>query len=138
VDIKVGYSTAMLRVADIERSIRFYEQLGFATVDTEGGNRLEWARLHCEGGAIMFLRNEKPSPSVVGGVELYTYTPDLSGLCEQLSKNGMKVPPIGYPYYMLSGEITIQDPDGNVIFVGHWGKKEQEEWEKRISPSAAP
>jgi len=30
--VKAGYSTSMLHVAEIEKSIRFYELLGFATV----------------------------------------------------------------------------------------------------------
>lgn len=32
---KVGYSTPLLHVSSVEQSIRFYEQLGFATVDTD-------------------------------------------------------------------------------------------------------
>ena len=43
---KVGYSTPMLHVAEIERSIRFYELLGFVTVDTDRCEPLGWARLH--------------------------------------------------------------------------------------------
>jgi predicted lactoylglutathione lyase len=30
--VKAGYSTSMLHVAEIEKSIRFYELLGFTTV----------------------------------------------------------------------------------------------------------
>jgi hypothetical protein len=33
---------------------------------------------------------------------------------------------------MPSGEITLHDPDGATIFVGHWGKTEHDAWEKRI------
>src|SRR5712692_9520909 len=35
---KATYSTPMLHVAEIEKSIPFYELLGFATIDTEGCN----------------------------------------------------------------------------------------------------
>lgn len=31
-----------------------------------------------------------------------------------------------------SGEICVKDPDGYVVLVGHWGKSEHEEWEKRL------
>jgi len=58
-DAKVGYSTPMLHVAEIENSIRFYELLGFTTIDTDRCKPLGWARLHCEGGAVMFLRAER-------------------------------------------------------------------------------
>ena len=130
--VKAGYSTPMLHVAEIEESIRFYELLGFATVDTDRAKPLGWARLHCEGGAIMFLRAEEPVNASAHGVMLCMYTPDLAGLREQLLAGGVKAPAICYPEYMPSGEIMFADPDGNTIIVSHWGKAAQEAWEKRI------
>ena len=130
--VKVGYSTPMLHVAEIERSIRFYELLGFVTVDTDRCNPLGWARLHCEGGAVMFLRAEEPLDPVRVTTMLYMYTPDLAALREQLLASGVKVPPIKYPPYMPSGEIQLPDPDGYSVIVAHWGNTEQEAWEKRI------
>jgi catechol 2,3-dioxygenase-like lactoylglutathione lyase family enzyme len=129
---KVGYSTPLLHVGEIERSIRFYGLLGFDTVDTDRAQPLGWARLHCEGGAVMFLRAEEPVDASAQAVSLYMYTPDLAGLREHLLANGVKVPPIRCPEYMPSGEILIRDPDGYTIFVGHWGESEHEEWLKRI------
>jgi len=129
---KAGYSTPMLHVADVERSICFYELLGFATVDTDRGKPLGWARMHCEGGAVMFLRAEKPVDASAQAVLLYMYTPDLAGLREHLLASAVKVPPIRYPEYMRSGETSIADPDGYTILVSHWGTSEQEAWEKRI------
>ncbi len=133
---RVGYSTPMLHVADIETSIRFYELLGFTTVDTDGAEPLGWARLHCEGGAVMFLRAEEPVNARAQSVLLYMYTPDLSGLREHLLANGIKVPPISRPPYMPSGEICISDPDGYIVLVAHWGQAEHEAWLKRIGASA--
>jgi hypothetical protein len=130
--VKAGYSTPMLHVAEIERSIRFYELLGFATVDTDRCKPLGWARMHCEGGAVMFLRAEEAVDGSNNGVMLCMYSPDLPGLREQLLAGGVKVPPIKYPEYMRSGEIQIADPDGYAIVVSHWGKEEHEAWEKRI------
>ena len=130
--VKAGYSTPMLHVAEIERSIRFYELLGFATVDTDRGKPLGWARLHCDGGAVMFLRAEEPVDGSAQAVMLCMYTRDLAGLRQQLLDSGVKVPPIRFPEYMPSGEIGIADPDGYAIVVSHWGKAEQEAWEKRI------
>ncbi len=133
---KVGYSTPMLHVADIETSICFYELLGFTTVDTDGAKPLGWARLHCEGGAVMFLRAEEPVNARAQSVLLYMYTPDLSGLREHLLANGIKVPPISRPPYMPSGEICISDPDGYIVLVAHWGKAEHDAWLKRIGANA--
>jgi catechol 2,3-dioxygenase-like lactoylglutathione lyase family enzyme len=130
--VRVGYSTPMLHVAEIERSIRFYELLGFVTVDTDRCTPLGWARMHCEGGAIMFLRAEEPLDPIRVTTMLCMYAPDLVALREQLLVAGIKVPPINYPAYMPSGEIFMPDPDGYSVIVAHWGKTEQEAWEKRI------
>ena len=130
---KAGYSTPLLHVGEIEKSIQFYELLGFATIDTDRCNPLGWARLHCEGGAVMFLRAEEPAPAPTHPVMLYMYTPDLTGLREQLLASGVQAPPIKYPGYMPSGEMTLADPDGNIILVAHWGKSEHDAWEKRIN-----
>jgi hypothetical protein len=48
-NVKASYSTPMLHSMDIERSLAFYELLGFVTVDTDRGNPLGWACMHCEG-----------------------------------------------------------------------------------------
>ena len=84
----------------------------------------------------MFVRAEEPVNRSAHSVLLYMYTPDLSGLREQLLASGVKVPAIGYPGYMPSGELCIADPDGYTILVGHWGRSEQEAWEKRIGTKA--
>jgi predicted enzyme related to lactoylglutathione lyase len=133
---KASYSTPMFHVADIETSIRFYELLGFTTMDTDRCQPLGWARLHCDGGAVMFLRAEDPVAASAQSVILVMYTPDLTGMREHLLASGVKVPPIRYPEYMPSGEINIADPDGYCIGVCHWGKSEQEAWEKRIGAKA--
>jgi catechol 2,3-dioxygenase-like lactoylglutathione lyase family enzyme len=131
--VKAGYSTPMLHVADIEQSIRFYELLGFTTIDTDRCTPLGWARLHCEGGAIMFLRAEHPIDPAAQALILYMYTPDLPTLRDQLIASGIPIRPITYMEYMPSGMINFRDPDGYIIEIAHWDKPEQEAWTKRIS-----
>ena len=133
---KAGFSTPTYHVADIEKSIWFYELLGFVTIDTDGEKPLGWARMHCEGGALMFLRAEGPVDASAQPALLYMYTPDLPALREQLISKGIKVAPITYPGYMPSGEICVCDPDGYMVLVGHWGETEQVAWEKRIGGTA--
>ena len=130
---KATYSTPLLHVAEIERSIPFYELLGFIVIDTDGHKPIVWARLHCESGSIMFLRAEKPLDPSKQGFLFYLYTPDLAGLRKHLVANGVKVPAINYPEYMPSGKINITDPDGYHIEIGHWGEAEQNGWEKRLA-----
>lgn len=128
-----GYSTPMLHVADVMRSIRFYELLGFDLIDTEGPAGCPgWARVHCEGGAIMFLLAEEPFDASVQSVLLAMYTPDLPALREHLLANGVKAPPITCPGYMPSGQITLKDPDGYIVNINHWGNAEHSAWLKNI------
>ena len=131
--VKAGYSTPMLHVAEIEKSIRFYELLGFSVIDTVGSGPLAWARLHCDdGSAVMFLRAEHAIDPSAQALILYLYTPNLPALREHLLANGVTVPPINYPEYMSSGKINIADPDGYKIEIAHWGKTEQETWEEHL------
>lgn len=70
-----GWYTPMLRVAEIERSIPFYELLGFELIDTDRCEPIGWARMHCQGGAVMLLRGEPLNPREQT-VMFYMYTPD--------------------------------------------------------------
>jgi catechol 2,3-dioxygenase-like lactoylglutathione lyase family enzyme len=112
----------MLHAMDIERSLAFYELLGFVTVDTDCRNPLGWARMHCEGGALMFLWAEHAVDPAVQGILLYMYAPDLMALHAELQRSGVAVSPISYPEYMPSGEMRFRDPDGYSVIVEHWGR----------------
>jgi catechol 2,3-dioxygenase-like lactoylglutathione lyase family enzyme len=130
---KAGYSTPMLHVADVLRSIRFYRLLGFDLIDTEGPATCPgWARMHCEGGALMFLLAEEPVDASRQSILLAMYTSDLPALREHLLANGVNVPPITYPGYMPSGQITLSDPDGYIVGINHWGDAEHSAWLKAI------
>ena len=123
----------MLHVADVARSIRFYELLGFELIDTEGDpGQLGWARMHCEGGAIMFLLAEEPLNPSAQSIMLAMYAPDLLGLREHLLANRVTVPPITSPGYMPSGQFTLADPDGYLVGINQWGDAEHEAWLKQI------
>jgi len=138
--IKAGWSTPMLHVADVARSIRFYALLGFELIDVEGAPDCPgWARMQCEGGAIMFLlaESEHPVDPTKQGILLAMYTPDLPALCGHLAANDVPPPPITYPDYMPSGQITLRDPDGYVVGINHWGKKEHDAWEHGLTAKRA-
>jgi Glyoxalase/Bleomycin resistance protein/Dioxygenase superfamily len=88
--------------------------------------------MHCEGGALMFVLAEEPVDASAQAILLAMYTPDLPALCKHLLASGVKVPPITYPGYMPSGQITLTDPDGYIIGINHWGDAEHEAWLKGI------
>jgi catechol 2,3-dioxygenase-like lactoylglutathione lyase family enzyme len=135
---KAGYCTPMLHVKSIEASILFYERLGFKVIDTDRCTPIGWARLHCEGGALMFLRAEHEVDPRTQGVLFYMYTPDLAGLRTELVAQGVEVSPITRPEYMPSGEVSLRDPDGYCVLIGHWGEADHSAWLKRIGVNQAP
>jgi catechol-2,3-dioxygenase len=128
---KAGYYTPLLHVNSIEESMRFYALLGFEAIDQMGEHgRVGWARMHCEGGAVMFLRAEEYHPPRKKFEVLFAmYTPDLPVLREHLLASGVQVPAIAYPEYMPSGSLSLVDPDGYVIDIHHWSSNEHERWE---------
>jgi catechol 2,3-dioxygenase-like lactoylglutathione lyase family enzyme len=128
--VKAGWSTPGLPVKSVEDSIRFYRKLGFELVDTDRGDPICWARMHCEGGALMFFRGVPPGKRTP--LMMAMYTPDLPALREQLLSAGLEVSPISYPDYTPSGEMELTDPDGNQITVIHWSDAEHSEWLERI------
>lgn len=127
-----GWYTPMLRVAQIERSIPFYEQLGFELIDTDRCAPIGWARMHCQGGALMLLRNDEGMNPKAQAVMFYMYTPDLPAFHTQLREKGVKVSEIQYPDHGPSGEVYLVDPDGYQLGIMHWSDKEHTEWLKRI------
>ena len=130
---KAGYSTPMLHVGDVTRSIRFYQALGFELIDIDGDPACPvWARMHCEGGALMFLLAEEPLDTAAQSIRLSMYAPDLPALREHLLTNGIQAPPIAYPGYMPSGSITIKDPDGYTVDVHHWSDKVHDAWVQNL------
>jgi catechol 2,3-dioxygenase-like lactoylglutathione lyase family enzyme len=130
---KVGYSVPMLHVRDVERSVKFYELLGFTATTVMRNDKGEafWAAVACYRGnpeqrtdqnaaAEVFLT--RGGDSVTGrdtsGVSLYMYSPDLPGLRERLLAAGVEVTEIVPRFYMEKGEMETHDPDGYLIFVG--------------------
>lgn len=134
--INAGWYTPMLHVAAIERSIPFYERLGFELVDTDRCEPIGWARLHCQGGAVMLLRGEQPIDPRAQAVLFYMYTPDLPAFRARLVAAGVDASEIRYPDHGPSGEIYLADPDGYRLGVVHWGEQEHSAWLARIGRDA--
>ncbi len=130
VTVKAGYCTPMLHVRSVEESMRFYALLGFETVDQMGEpGHLGWARMHCEGGALMFLLAESEFEDADRSVIFAMYTPDLTAFREHLLANSIEAPPIKYPDYMPSVTLELRDPDGYLIGINHWSDIEHKKWE---------
>ena len=141
-NVRAGWSTPMLHVAEVERSIRFYGRIGFQLVDVEGGDGQPagWARMETpDGSAIMFLRGEADHPvrPEMQGIMLVLYTSELFALRQQLVEAGEKPTEIEHPPWMPSGHIMVKDPDGYSVGVNQWGDAEHEAWQALLGKKRA-
>lgn len=110
----------MARVADVERSIAFYELLGFSVKGRHHSpdGTTVWAGLE-SGRAMLYLsRATDAGERAAQRVLFYCYSHDLVSLRERLLADGRAVSAISHPFYMEKGECRLEDPDGYVLLIG--------------------
>ena len=111
-----------MHVEDVERSLRFYERLGFVEDGRwEDGGRLEWASMHARtvrSARIMFSLADAPVEPSAQGIHFYCWSDDLVALHARLANEGLAPGPILYPPHMQDGEFRLVDPDGYELVVG--------------------
>lgn len=139
--MSVGYLTPLLHVSEVEKSIGFYERIGFRLIDVEGATGcLGWARMHTEdGSAIMLARTEQKhavDPDQLG-IILVLYAEDLAALRESLVAAGDKPSPIEHPPWMPSGMFIVSDPDGYPVGINQWGNEEHTAWLAQLEEKRA-
>lgn len=106
-------------VADVERSIAFYEALGFAVIKTHApGGRIEFAGFEATPSAKIMLARVDALPA--GDREgqspgfLYLYTPDLEAVRERLLGRGVDAGEIeDGPGPAPNRQLCVIDPDGH-------------------------
>jgi catechol 2,3-dioxygenase-like lactoylglutathione lyase family enzyme len=111
-----------LLVTDVERSIAFYEALGFAVIKRYDPNgRLEFAGLEATSAAKLMLARVERVPArdrghsnASGPGWLYLYTPDLEALRERLRSAGIETGKIeDGPGPGPNRQLCVRDPDGH-------------------------
>jgi hypothetical protein len=112
----------MAFVADVPRSIVFYERLGFRVgntfVPTEAAAP-SWVWLEAGRSALMLARATEPVDRERQGVLFYLYYDDVPAAKSAFSEAGVETGPINYPFYAPRGEFRVVDPDGYVLMVTH-------------------
>jgi uncharacterized glyoxalase superfamily protein PhnB len=119
---------AMIGVADVARSVKFYSTaLAFEVLNTyeiegrpyEIEGRLIWAFLHTGSARLMVAQQEQvPDPDrLERDVVLYFYPDDVKTLHASLHAKGYEVGPLNETFYGMT-EFRWQDPDGYELCFG--------------------
>jgi predicted enzyme related to lactoylglutathione lyase len=110
----------MAHVADVRKSVEFYQLLGFEVKNTfEHDGQLQWAWLQNGGADLMLARSGRPMNPGAQDVLFYMYAPDVAAYRAELEAKGVKVGPMKYPFYSPRGEFRVDDVDGYTVFVSH-------------------
>ena len=116
---KLSRIVALASVADVPRSIAFYQRLGFTVENTvEHDGVVAWAWLDNGAAALMITRAEEPLPPR-HSVLFYLYGADVKAMHAELAAAGVAVSEIKTPFYAPQGEFEVTDPDGYVLMLTH-------------------
>jgi catechol 2,3-dioxygenase-like lactoylglutathione lyase family enzyme len=115
----------MLPVRDIDRSVAFYQLLGFAVGTRVPRNGpMHWAWLYAphvpdwrRGPNLMLTRTEDVVDRAAPRVLFYLYAANLEALREELLRAGQNPGRIHYPDYLPKGELELLDPDGYCLML---------------------
>jgi hypothetical protein len=106
-----------VHVHDVERSIGFYELLGFTVTDSYGGGPLDWAALESVDAKLMLARAGEPIDARDQAVLFYLYTHNLHALQAHLRAHGARAGAIRDGSPGPSAEMRVSDPDGYVLMI---------------------
>ena len=123
-NMKTQSLVPMVSVADVERSIAFYDHLGFEIGNTfacEGETKPSWAWLQSGDAQLMLAAANEPIADK-HTVLFYVYTEDVAAARMSLIEAGLSPGEITTPFYAPLGEFELVDPDGYVIMVTHSGE----------------
>ena len=111
---------AFAHVASVERSIKFYADLGFKVANTvvpHGHSAPVWAWLESEKANLMVGLADGPIDSAQQAILFYLYFDNIAQTRAALVELGHSPSEIKFPFYMPSGECRLQDPDGYVLML---------------------
>jgi catechol 2,3-dioxygenase-like lactoylglutathione lyase family enzyme len=105
-------------VADVDRSVAFYERLGFEIAhDLIEENRRVWAFLERGDARLMVAEADEAVDPGAQAVLFYLYTRDLDGLRARLVSDGVPAGEITTGNPGPDRQMGVVDPDGYVLMV---------------------
>jgi hypothetical protein len=111
---------AFAHVASVERSIKFYADLGFKVANTvlsQDRSTPVWAWLESEKANLMVGLADGPVDASQQAILFYLYFNDIQQTRAALTELGHSPGEIKYPFYMPGGECRLEDPDGYVLML---------------------
>jgi predicted lactoylglutathione lyase len=107
-----------VHVADIQRSIAFYERLGFTVRATyEPKRRLVWAALENASARLMLAQADAPIDPRQQAILFYLYAHDLAALRERLVAAAVAAGEIEDGTPGPRREMQVADPDGYCLMI---------------------
>jgi catechol 2,3-dioxygenase-like lactoylglutathione lyase family enzyme len=107
-----------VQVADVDRSIAFYELLGFEVTGTYlHGGELDFAALESGSARTMLVRAAGAIEPRRQGVRFYLYAEDLDALRAHLTEHAVSAGPIVDGSPGPEREMTVRDPDGYCLMI---------------------
>lgn len=113
---------ALTSVSDVERSVAFYQRLGFEVADQfvpAGATKPSWVWLQSGEAQLMLATASDPIVAARQRTMFYVYTEDVAAAHAELAEAGLNPGEIKKPFYSPQGEFQLLDPDGYVLMITH-------------------
>jgi len=112
---------ALLQVADVQRSVSFYETLGFELgsdplKNDQGVSSFAWLHNGTAAQIMLTLSGRALNPGA-RDLMFYLYVTDMPAYRKQLISRGVTVGEVAYPFWSPDGEFRVDDPDGWIWMV---------------------
>ncbi len=109
----------LLWVKNIEKSIRFYEEIGFKMSATwQPQDEIQWCRVEFHDAALMLQQindlDAKQQISEDYGIQLYFITENVDVVYHQIRARGIDVSPPKIEFYGMK-QVFVSDPDGRTL-----------------------
>lgn len=115
----VHETVPLLHVTDMERSLAFYESIGFTCTDRWAPDgAVRWCRLQYDDAAIMLQQGREGFVADTESVLLFFICDDADSLYQQLAPAVPGLQPPQTAFYGMR-QLELRDPDGYLLHFEH-------------------